>query len=248
MRPPRPPPTTQVQTGPVYRPRNIYGRRRVAGHLVFYHEPEDDPGDLHLVYVLGNGAMAAVDGIWIDGRRLSVRRGVIQDGTILEVVSDTRPGDSYNGAVTAYAYLAADGTGGSSLRAVTTDWTTDHRLEGLSWVHVRLRQPQGSRLFQAIPEVEFLVRGRTETWPGQAAAAWSENAAVIRHAVRRSFLGETAADYDGGSVTDAISTCGALLTGGAILDAEFDGRHGRVVPDLPAGGRGDGDVPADPGA
>ena len=214
-----PAPEREIRASGVYRPRVVLGRARITGHLIHVYA---DGRDLHLAFVLGNGPMEALDGVWIGGRRLAMHRTTTADGVRLES-DDRRLRESYSGgAVTVWAYLAADGAGGASLRSVVgSGWSAAHRADGLSWVHVRLRQPADGGLFDGIPEIEFLVRGARFSWEGQVPPVWTENAAAIRRYVRREFLGEGPADIDTPSLVSALATCGAILE----EPAEFDQRY-----------------------
>ena len=44
-------------------------------------------------------------------------------------------------------------------------WTEQHKLEGVSGVHVEIIQP-GSNYWNELPKLEFLVMGKKFTWPG----------------------------------------------------------------------------------
>ncbi len=73
-------------------------------------------------------------------------------------------------------------------------WGTSHKLEGLSWVYVKLTQPEygqdlDKRFWTNVPNLEFLVQGNKITFPDPAKGAppdrrkteWTENAAAIRY-------------------------------------------------------------------
>lgn len=157
--------------------RWIVGRARVGGVMVFYHEA--DKNNLHLALVLSEGTCDGIERVWADGDEIPLER----DDQVLRPA----PGDKHRGKITIHEYFAADGSEGQSLRAVAgSDWTTSHRLEGLSWVHVHLHQPDygdtiDNRFWARLPELNFLVRGIKITWPGQTAPRWTENAAAIRY-------------------------------------------------------------------
>ncbi len=50
------------------------------------------------------------------------------------------------------------------------DWTENHKLDGVSWVYVKLIQPEyqdlSERLWTRVPNLEFLVDGLRFRWPG----------------------------------------------------------------------------------
>ena len=109
-----------------------------------------------------------------------------------------------------------DGKRVNDLRDATSSlgddaWTTDHRLQGVSWVHVRLRQHPFRRSFNRIPNLTFLVRGIKITWPGQDDPIWTENAAAIRYwwLINRRQL--PAESIDENSVRQAIDLCDEII-------------------------------------
>ena len=223
-RPPPPPPTV-VKASAVYRPRVILGTARVAGHLAHVFQDPANPADLHLVYLLANGPMDRIEGLWIAGHRVSISRTPTADGHRIDA-HDLGPVGTdltFTDTVTAWEYFAADGTGGSSLRSMAgSGWTAAHRAQGLSWVHVRLRAETVGTLFQQVPPpIEFLVRGRRFRVEGMAAEGWTENAALVRRFYRQQFLGETTAEVDAASLTAAVATCEAEILGDAVIDAGF---------------------------
>ena len=91
-------------------------------------------------------------------------------------------------------------------------WTAEHKLIGLSWVYVKLTQPDygqdlDARFWNSVPNLEFLVKGIKIPWPSQTTPAWTENAAALRYwweTVRR---GRLADDIHTGDFTAAYNLC-----------------------------------------
>jgi len=116
-------------------------------------------------------------------------------------------------------YFAADGTDGERIREIAAEggdggatqsndleWTTEHKLNGISYVLIELEQPPyeetsegvSNRLFNRIPDIEMLVRGIrmpqlgsgfradgsiviTESPTSTVPAHWTDNAAELRY-------------------------------------------------------------------
>ena len=95
-------------------------------------------------------------------------------------------------------------------KSFSAKWTTDHKLEGISCVHIRLRQwtkhDFEARVFkQGAPNLSFLIRGLRITYPDPVRntppkskvimkTEWTDNAAAVRywwHTVRRGILANT---------------------------------------------------------
>ena len=213
--------TRHTVTSAVSPGRWIVGRARVGGVLIFYKEVDGPNGasDLHLALILSEGACDAIERIWVRDEELPVirtaRSGAGESGHTITPLRGT----DYFGKLWIYEYFDADGSEGDSLQsAAGNDWTAEHRLNGLSWVHVHLRQPSysdaDSRFWSSLPDLNFLVRGLKLTWPGQSAAVWSDNAAAIRYWWLRTRRGLPAAAIDKASFQAAFSLCEQIITFG----------------------------------
>lgn len=167
-----------------------------------------DIADLNLAIVLSEGPCDAIERVWIDGTEL--HEDVAGSGTWLNGPS-----------VYVHPYLKADGTEGAEMRA-RTGWRGSDRLDGMSWVYVRLRafgfpiagfgRNDIEFADRRPPTVTFLVRGRRITWPGQAVPSWTENAAAIRHWYMTDVLGVDPLDIDRASFDQAFAICGESVT------------------------------------
>ena len=206
------PDTRHTVTSAVSPARWIVGRARIGGVMVFYKETNGGR-DLHIALVLSEGACDGIERIWAGGEEIEIARtartGDGESGYRIEPAV----GDPHRGRITIYEYFKGDGTEGDSLRAAAgEDWTDAHKLNGLSWVHVRLCQPNygndiDDRFWSRFPELNFLVRGIQIAWPGQTTPEWTENAAAIRYWWLRTRRGLPEAAIDAASFTAAHSLC-----------------------------------------
>lgn len=102
----------------------------------------------------------------------------------------------FAGMVTVRTYFAADGTEGAEVRSIARrlanalPWTTEHRLQYISYVLVSLTQNdyqdgEAERLFTGIPNLEYVVRGIKFAVPDEQGAPgpveWTANAAKLRY-------------------------------------------------------------------
>ena len=95
----------------------------------------------------------------------------------------------YNERVLVWPHMEADGTEGAELESETAQWNTArHKLNGLSWVHVKLRQrTDGDRFWTRLPQLKFLLKGIKISAPrdrptftrDQAFTGWSNIEAEI---------------------------------------------------------------------
>ena len=110
----------------------------------------------------------------------------------------------------------ADDSPGYVAEASSMSWTAAHKLNGISWVGVRLTQPPwkraSERFWTGPPNIEFLIKGLKFTWPGQSSPSWTENVAAIRYwweTVRR---GHPAEAIDTNHFNLAYQLCGESVT------------------------------------
>ena len=172
----------------------IVGRARTGGVLVFAHSSGPD---LHLAITIGEGVHEGIERVWFDGVQVPFVK-TARDGGGMRLTPESATG--YRGSWAMAEYFAADGAGGDSLRTAAPGlWTDAHRLQGVSWVHVWLRQPgpvndfhrdlaergqpfvSSSRRWESVPEIEFQVQGIKISWPGQNTPVWTESAAAVRY-------------------------------------------------------------------
>lgn len=173
----------------------VVGRSRVAGLEV---DRQTVGSYQHRAYVLSHGATDGLEAVWLDGVRADLVAGsggalVAARGSLVE-------------RFTAYPYLDGSGTGGASLRAASGRWTADHRLAGVSWVHLRLagggEEPE---------KVEFLVRGLRIAFPGQPEPIWTDSPAAIRFWWLTQRRGVAESDINRDSMLAAHGVCSRIL-------------------------------------
>ena len=206
--------------------RWVLGRARTGGSLKDYYEvAERDGGPLNtlwLVLAISEGSCEAIEKIWVEGVEVSFTRS----GNHLDcgMAVDPDPNDDeapkdYTGRLDVYEYFAANGNQGTELRNAVEEWTTDDRMEGLSWVAVRLNQTNygddSSKRFYTsggIPNIEFLVKGIKITYPGQTAPIWTDNAAALRYWFETVRRGHPASIIDATSFQAAFNRCAEEIT------------------------------------
>ena len=199
--------TVRVAVAPA---RWILGRARVGGHLAYAAVDSRSDATLWLVLAIAKGPLDAIERIWLGEDEMEFDRGA--NGVLTPTMQS-----KFAGQVTVWEVLEGDGDttgpGPTALRAAAGgEWTAEHAGNGIGYAIVRLVQPTGEdRLFSGVPNVNFQMRGLKATWPGQATAAWTENAAALRHWILRERRGLPAAAIDEASVTAAIATCGAAV-------------------------------------
>ena len=180
---------------------------------------------LDMAIVLSEGPINNIIGMKIDGE-FSPIDVYTETGTGLEVF--VPQSKRYN--IKCYPYTAADGNGGQSLyRASGGKWSSNHKLNGLSWIHVVVLEggwseakakptdPEASRvqyggaeILGSLPEIEFVCEGIQFLHP--AGSGFTENAAAIRYFYETEILGKPASDINTGQYLKAFKICDEVLT------------------------------------
>ncbi|MFD2404934.1 hypothetical protein ACFSVK_02670 [Azorhizophilus paspali] len=138
--------------------RYIVGRASTGGVLSWAQEQSGGQTDgewLHLVYVLSEGAIEAVDEIYLNEELISTYGA---DATYEVVIDPTAPN----------AFLLEN----------CADWRDSQIGAGLSWVRISLKY-SSEKFPSGIPDARFVVRGRTDIYdPRTDTYGYSNNAAL----------------------------------------------------------------------
>ena len=164
----RPAPAIAIDSG-----RWILGETRTGGSLKFYEQVDRD---FWMAFYLSEGPCESIEAIWVDGESVPFTRS----GNRLVATGE------YAGRLELYENFAADGSQGAAIRAACSNFTEEHKWEHVSWVAVKLNQPNWSdddenRFWDKIPEIEYLIKGIKFTWPGQDTALWTNNVTALRY-------------------------------------------------------------------
>lgn len=166
----------------------VYGKRRVNGTIVYAGTAEGNRNILHMVIVWAGHECAGVDEIYMGSRKIWDR----DDG-------GTAGFGGFSENVKVHNRLgAADQSVVQALVEEVEEWTTQHRLRGLTYSYIRLKYSR--RLFpQGLTDISALVRGKKVYDPRDDSVGYSDNAALCL----RDYLTDT--DYGVGLTTSQIS-------------------------------------------
>lgn len=136
----------------------IYGSRRVGGSRVLTEVSGDSNEYLHLVIVLGEGAVSAINTVYIDGVDSSDAR--------------------FSGLVSIEKHLGEHDQAASSglMAALPGKWTAEHRGRGVAYLWMRLKF--NSDAFSGLPTITADVDGRTVYDPRDTLTKFSSNPAL----------------------------------------------------------------------
>ena len=184
--------------------RWVVGRARIGGQLVRYYH---DDADLYLAFALSNGSLEGLRRVWLGGEPYELGAGTPAPGGGLRYTLEDSRGREVAQLETKFS---ASGQDTAHLPGVfyapspyfvlppgvtlptTNTWGGGNFLAGISWIFVRLRQPEygddlDARHWQGIPGIEVEVDGIKIARPESDGAggvrlgtpAWTDNAADI---------------------------------------------------------------------
>lgn len=178
----------------------IYGRRRVGGTRVFIEVSGSNNEYLHLVLVLSEGPVFAIDNVYLD-----------------EVpVTDPK----FSGLVTVSKHLGTPGEpADDALTVEVPKWTSACKLANCAYLYVRLKYDRNA--FSGLPTITADVRGRTLLDPRDGQIRFSNNPAlVIRDYLTHTLYGRgiSSSAIDDTSFATAANACEVRIPAPSFSD------------------------------
>jgi len=178
----------------------IYGRRRVGGTRVFIEVSGSSNEYLHLVLVLSEGPVTAIDNVYLD-----------------DVLSSDA---KFNGLVTVIKHLGTPGEAAdAALTADVPKWTSACKLSNCAYLYVKLKYDRNA--FSGLPTITADVRGRTLFDPRDGQTRYSNNPAlVLRDYLSNTIYGRGIASsaLDDTSIAAAANACDVRITAPSFSD------------------------------
>jgi len=135
----------------------VYGTRRVGGPRVFIETSGSSNKYLHIVVVLSEGPIHAINTVYLDGVPTSDSR-FSKDGGLVRVKKHLGEDDQ---------------TADSDLVSEIPNWTSNHRLRGVAYLYVRLKFNRDA--FTHIPTITADIQGRKVYDPRDGQTKFSNN-------------------------------------------------------------------------
>ena len=136
----------------------VYGTRKIGGTRVFVETSGTDNEFLFIGLALCEGEIESIEKIYIDDKEVTWT-GALTDNTSRTVNSSD--GNFYkDGAslIEVKAHLGSDTQTQCSLLGSLTNWTTDHKLQGIAYLSLKFKWNQDA--FAGLPNIKALVKGR----------------------------------------------------------------------------------------
>jgi hypothetical protein len=180
--------------------RIIYGYQKVSGPIVFITSTNNDKY-LHMVIALADHEIHEIESFYLNDLR------VFTDANGFVTASEYNRGNSL---VRIKAKLGADNqTAESTLVSEVSEWTNDHRLQGIAYLYVRLEF--NDKVFQqGIPNISAVVRGKKVYDYRTSTTAYSYNPALCLAdylTSTRHGLGCDVSELDTASIIAAANVC-----------------------------------------
>jgi hypothetical protein len=185
---------------PVMAAQYLYGCRRIGGVLVFAGVSGSKNEYLNMVIALTAHKAGPVEAVYFNEEEVPI--DYLGRPTSGKYVGKAQvmfhDGDS--------AQIADAGL----VSAMPGQWSSDHKLSGVSYVYVWLKYDQDAFSGGAIPNITLKIKGRQDVYdPRDSSTAYLKNVALcIRHYLLSSEgLGATSAEIDEDSFTAAANAC-----------------------------------------
>ncbi len=154
----------------------VYGRRQVGITRVFVESSGTDNQYLYMAGVLCEGEIEEVEQIFIDDKQV-IFDGDLDHGTTREVSGGDANFYKSGSLIQVQAFNGTDTQVASSILTNSTNWTSDHKLSGVSYVAFRFKWNQD--VFSSIPQVRVTLKGKKVFDPRDSSTSWTPNSALV---------------------------------------------------------------------
>ena len=157
----------------------IYGTRRVGGTRVFVSAEGGDKNKyLYIALVLAEGEVEDIDDILIDDFSLTGGKyGQLRVRDFSNAkVWDGGPDEQFADLIYIEAHKGKPFQPASGILQGAAKWTSNHRLQGVSYLAVRLRWNED--IFSGMPQITAVVKGRKIYDPRDGQTRYSDNPAL----------------------------------------------------------------------
>jgi len=154
----------------------VYGRRQVGITRVFVESSGTDNQYLYMAGVLCEGEIEEVEQIFIDDKQV-IFDGDLDHGTTREVSGGDANFYKSGSLIQVQAFNGTDTQVASSILTNSTNWTSNHKLSGVSYVAFRFKWNQD--VFSSIPQVRVTLKGKKVFDPRDSSTSWTPNSALV---------------------------------------------------------------------
>ena len=198
---------TVNQSGSALDHQIVYGRMRVGGVITFRGVTGANNKSLHEVISYTGHEIESFDEIYINDAKVTSIDG---SGNVVTVeLPDGTSSNRYNGFVRIKEKLGSpDQTADDDLVSEVSEWTSNHRLRGISYLYIKYKFNQD--VFpNGVPQVTATIKGKKVYDPRTDTTVWSDNPALcLRDYLANGYgLAEDTANIDDALVASAANVC-----------------------------------------
>ena len=156
--------------------RVIYGKTRVGGTMVYAESTGSTNEFLHIIITVAGHEINNITKVFFNEDEVPLT----QDGSDSNGIGRFFPssGNQYEGKARIKKHFGADAQlADADLVSDISQWTTNHRLRGISYLYVRLNFDKDVYT-NGVPNITFEVEGRKVFDPRSSATAFSTNPAL----------------------------------------------------------------------
>jgi hypothetical protein len=136
----------------------IYGERLVGGVRVFVETSGTDNTYLYVALVLSEGEINSIEEVRVDDKVVTWA-SALSDGTEVEVGSgDSNFYKDSESLIKIEPHFGTDGQSASSILSTLSNWGSNHKLSGISYLALRFKWNQD--VFSGIPKIQAKIKGK----------------------------------------------------------------------------------------
>ena len=165
-------------------PRQIvYGQTKVGGTIVYAKSNGTDNAYLNIIVAIAGHEIQSIEKIFINKKEVTATSATENSTTVFTVTNsdfvNTENTNAFaSGRLIKYVFgLGADNQEMNGFTIANTDFTADHDLKGIAFVHFKMTFDQ-AKLTQ-LPEINFEIKGKKIFDPRTSQTAFSNNPALI---------------------------------------------------------------------
>ena len=137
----------------------VYGQMRVGGQVVFIDHSGTDNAYLHMVIVFASHEIESFEEFWFNDKKVYENNAVVSDWSSVATIT------KFDGSQT-----AAD----STLTSASSNWTSDHILNGMAYAHFKLEWDQ-DKFPQGVPNITAVIKGKKVYDPRDSSQSASDS-------------------------------------------------------------------------
>ena len=136
----------------------IYGERLVGGVRVFVETSGTDNTYLYMALVMSEGEINSIEEVRVDDQVVTWA-SALSDGTEVEVGSgDSNFYKDSESLIKIEPHFGTDGQSASSILSTLSNWGSNHKLSGISYLALRFKWNQD--VFSGIPKIQAKIKGK----------------------------------------------------------------------------------------